>query len=192
MSVCGKLLRFDLVFLAGTEQVVQEGHVQLQHFDELDDAAIGDVEFAVEVEGPRIAVAAVFGDLAIVDVAGQFGRILVLFVLRLERADADAVLFAEDDAFDADFVDDLGPIAAVLLQPLGILIAAVGAEVAANFHLVRRRCPDPEFSCCSHLVAKLLGNQVQGSSCIGHQCTTSRRPRRASPTCRVHPRRVSE
>ena len=94
----GEFLRLDLVFLAGAEQVVEERHVELEHFDELDDAAVGDVEFAVEVEGPRIAVAAVLGDLAVVDVAGELGRILVLFVLGLEGADADAVLFAQDQA----------------------------------------------------------------------------------------------
>ena len=102
----GELLRLDAVLLARAEQVVQERHVELQHFDELDDAAVGDVEFAVEVERPRIAVAAVLGDLAVVDVAGQLGGVLVLFVLRLERADADAVLLAEDHALDADVLDD--------------------------------------------------------------------------------------
>ena len=51
--------------------------------------SVGDVEFAVEVERPRVAVAAVLGDLAVVDVAGQLGRVLVLFVFGLERADAD-------------------------------------------------------------------------------------------------------
>ena len=87
-----EFLRLDLVFLAGAQQVVQERHVQFQDFDELDDAAIGDVELAVKVERPRIAVGAVLGDLAIVDVAGQFRRVLVLLVLRLKRADADAIL----------------------------------------------------------------------------------------------------
>ena len=70
------------------------------------DAAVGDVELAVEVERPRVAVAAVLGDLAVVDVAGQLGRVLVLFVLGLERADADAVLLGEDQARDADVLDD--------------------------------------------------------------------------------------
>ena len=76
-------------------------HIELQHFDELDNAAVGDVEFAVEVERPRIAVAAVLGDLAVVDVAGELGGVLVLFVLRLERADADAVLLAQEHALHA-------------------------------------------------------------------------------------------
>ena len=90
-----ELLRLDLVLLRRAEQVVEERDVELQHFDELDDAAVGDVELAVEVERARIGVRAVLGDLAVVDVAGELGRVLVLLVLRLERADADAVLLAE-------------------------------------------------------------------------------------------------
>ena len=103
----GELLGLDLVFLAGAEQVVEEGDVELEDFDELDDAAVGDVELAVEVEGARIALGAVLGDLAIVDVAGQLGRVLVLLVLGLEGADADAVLLGEDQAADLDVLDDL-------------------------------------------------------------------------------------
>ncbi len=86
-----ELLRFDLVFLAGAEQIVKESDLELQDFDEFNDAAIGDVEFAVEIECARIGIRAVDGDLAIVDVAGQFGGILVLFVFRLEGADAVSV-----------------------------------------------------------------------------------------------------
>ena len=85
----GELLGLDLVFLAGAEQVVEEGDVELEDLDELDDAAVGDIELAVEIEGARVALGAVFGDLAIVDVAGQLGRVLVLLVLGLECADAD-------------------------------------------------------------------------------------------------------
>ncbi len=101
----GELLRLDLVFLRGAEQVVEEGHVELEHFDELDQAAVGDVQLAVEVEGPRIAVGAVLGDLAVVDVAGQLGRVLVLLVLGLEGADADAVLLGQDQAVDLDVLE---------------------------------------------------------------------------------------
>ncbi len=88
----GELLGFDLMFLAGTQEVVEEGDVELEDFDEFDDAAVGDVEFAVEVEGARVGFGAVFGDFAVVDVAGELGGVLVLFVLGLEGADADAVL----------------------------------------------------------------------------------------------------
>jgi hypothetical protein len=37
------------VLLRGAEQVVEERHVQLQDFDELDPAAVDDVQFAVKV-----------------------------------------------------------------------------------------------------------------------------------------------
>jgi hypothetical protein len=35
-------------------EVVEERDVQLEHLDELADAAVGDVELAVEVERPRV------------------------------------------------------------------------------------------------------------------------------------------
>ena len=105
----GELLGLDLVLLAGTEQVVEEGDVELEHLDELDHAAVGDVELAVEVEGPRVAVGAVLGDLAIVDVAGQLGRVLVLLVLGLEGADADAVLLGEDQPADPHVLERPAP-----------------------------------------------------------------------------------
>ena len=53
------------------------------------------------------------GDLAVVDVAGELGGILVLFVFRLEGADADAVLFGEHQAPDPDVLDHLRPVAFV-------------------------------------------------------------------------------
>jgi hypothetical protein len=84
-----ELLRLDLVLLRCAEQVVEERDVELQHFDELDDAAVGDVELAIEVERARVGVRAVLGDLPVVDVAGELGRVLVLLVLGLEGADAD-------------------------------------------------------------------------------------------------------
>ena len=115
----GELLRLDLVLLRRPEQVVEERHVELEHLDELDEAAVGDVQLAVEVERPRVAVGAVLGDLAVVDVAGQLGRVLVLLVLRLEGADADAVLLGQDQAVDLHLVaEHLQPVAVVLGQPL--------------------------------------------------------------------------
>ena len=109
----GELLGLDLVLLAGAQEVVEEGDVELEDLDEFDDAAVGDVELAVEVEGPGVALGAVLGDLAVVDVAGQLGGVLVLLVLGLERADADAVLLREDQAADPDVAEDLGPVAVV-------------------------------------------------------------------------------
>ena len=129
-----ELLRLDAMLLARAEQVVQERHVELEHFDELDDAAIGDVEFAVEIERPRIAVAAVFGDLAVVDVAGELGGVLVLFVLRLERADADAVLLAQEHALHAHVLHHAAPIAVVLLEPLVVHEPAERIELALDVH----------------------------------------------------------
>ena len=102
----GELLRLDLVLLAGTEEVVEEGDVELEDLDELDDAAVGDVELAVEVEGPGVALGPVLGDLPVVDVAGQLGGVLVLLVLGLERADPDAVLLREDQAAGPDVAED--------------------------------------------------------------------------------------
>ena len=105
----GELLGLDLVFLAGTQQVVEEGDVELEDLDELDDAAVGDIELAVEIEGAGVALGAVFRDLAIVDVAGQLGRVLVLLVLGLERADADAILLGEDQPAHADVLARRAP-----------------------------------------------------------------------------------
>jgi hypothetical protein len=74
----GELLRFDLVFLPGPGRAVEERAVELR---DLDEAAVGDVEFAVEVKGAGVALGAGLGDLAIIDVAGQLGRVLVLLIL---------------------------------------------------------------------------------------------------------------
>ena len=132
----GELLRLDLVFLRGAEQVVEEGHVELEHLDELDQAAVGDVQLAVEVEGARVAVGAVLGDLAVVDVAGQLGRVLVLLVLGLEGADADAVLLGQDQAVDLDLLEHAAPVAVVLGQALVVHLPAERAHVALDGDLV--------------------------------------------------------
>ena len=131
----GELLGFDLVFLAGSQEIVQEGDVELEDFDEFDDAAVGDVELAVEIEGAGIALRAVFRDLAIVDVARELGRVLVLLVLGLERADTDAILLGENQPAHADIVDDPAPISPVSLHPLVEHLAAERAEVSFDRHL---------------------------------------------------------
>ena len=125
-----ELLRLDLVLLRRAEEVVEERHVELQDLDELDDAAVRDVELAVEVEGARVRVGAVLGDLPVVDVAGELGRVLVLLVLGLEGADADAVLLGEDEPAHAHVVHHLLPVALVLGHQLLEDEAAGGAEVA--------------------------------------------------------------
>jgi hypothetical protein len=72
----------------------------------------------------RIGVGAELGDLAVVDVARQLGRVLVLLVLRLEGADADAVLLGEDQAPHADVLHHLGPVALVVTHELAEDLAA--------------------------------------------------------------------
>ncbi len=108
-----KFFRLDLVFLAGTQQVVQKRHVKLQDLDKLDNPPIGDIEFAVKIKRPRIAVASVDCDFSVVDVAGELGSVLVFFVFGLEGADANAVFFAQDDTSDADVLDHPSPVAIV-------------------------------------------------------------------------------
>ena len=49
-----EFFRFDVVFLRSAEQVIKEGDIQFQHFNEFDDSAVGDIEFAVEIEGTRV------------------------------------------------------------------------------------------------------------------------------------------
>jgi hypothetical protein len=132
----GELLRLDAVLLRGAEQVVEEGHVELEHLDELDDAAVGDVELAVEVEGARVRVRAVDRDLAIVDIARQLGGVLVFLVLGLERADADAVLLAEEQAAHADVLHHARPVAVVAAHQLAEVVAADRAEVADDADLL--------------------------------------------------------
>jgi hypothetical protein len=98
MSVCANFFGLILCSCEAPSRSYRNATSELQHLDELDDAAVGDVELAVEVERARIRVRAVLGDLAVVDVAGELGRVLVLLVLRLEGADADAVLLAQQQA----------------------------------------------------------------------------------------------
>ena len=143
MSVWANFLGLILCSWLAPEQVVEEGDVELEDLDEFDDAAVGDVELAVEVEGPGVALGAVLGDLAIVDVAGQLGGVLVLLVLGLERADADAILLGEDQPADADVVDDPRPVAAVALHPLVEHLAAERAEVPLDRRPGSRRGRDP-------------------------------------------------
>ena len=128
----GEFLRLDGVFLGGAEEVVEEGDVEFEDFDEFDDAAVGDVEFAVEVEGAGVGIGAIHGNFSVVDVAGEFGGVLVLFVLGLERADAAAVFFAEGEAADADVVHDAGPVAGVFEEEVVEGFAAEGADVAVE------------------------------------------------------------
>jgi len=121
------------VFLRRAQQIIKERHVELEDLDELDQAAVGDVQLAVEVEGARVGVGAVLGNLAIVQIAGQLGRVLVLLVLGLEGADADAVLLGQHHAIDLDLALEHGrDVAVVLQQPLGEDVTAERAQVALD------------------------------------------------------------
>jgi hypothetical protein len=53
-------------------------------------------------------------------------------VLGLERADADAVLFRDEQTAHADVFDDLGPVAFVALHQLGEDVAARRVELALD------------------------------------------------------------
>jgi len=81
-------------------------------------------------------VAAVLGDAAEVDLAGELRRVLVLLVLGLEGADADAVLLADEQPLDADVLDDLRPVTFVVLEQLVEDEAARGIELAADVRAV--------------------------------------------------------
>ena len=55
-------------------------------FDLLGESAVRDNWFATAGEKTQRAAGAVCGDLAVVNVAGQFGRVLILLILGLEGA----------------------------------------------------------------------------------------------------------
>ena len=104
------------MLLARGQEVVEERDIEFEHLDELDDAAVRDAELTVEVERARIAVGAEFRDAPIVDVTGQLRAVLVLLVLRLERADADAVLLGDHEALHHHVRKHLFEVALVALQ----------------------------------------------------------------------------
>ena len=101
----------DVLLLRQRQQVVEELLVALEHLDEFHQAAVRDVQLAVEAVGPRIALDAVLADRRQVDRAGQLGDVLRLRVGRREGADADSLLLREGDPLDLDVLDP----AAVLL-----------------------------------------------------------------------------
>ncbi len=94
----GKLLGFDDVLLGGTEQVVKKCHVQLEDLHKLDHTSVRHIELTIKVKGPGVRVGAIGGYLAVVDIACQFGRVLVLLIFGLERANTDAVLLRENES----------------------------------------------------------------------------------------------
>src|SRR5262245_2105732 len=132
----GELLRLDRVLLGRPEEVVEEGDVELQDLDELDDPAVGDVELPVEVEGARVGVGAVLGDPALVQVPRQLRRVLVLLVLRLEGPDPDPVLLRQDEPADPHVAEDPVEVPAVALHELAEVVAAGGAQLPLDLEAV--------------------------------------------------------
>ena len=123
----GEFLGLDLVFLRSAQQIIEEGHIELEHFDELHQTAIGNVQFTIEVKAARVAVGAVLGNLAIINVACKLGGILVLLVFGLKGADADAVLLGEHQAIDFELLQHAIPVAVVFRQPFVEHLPAEGA-----------------------------------------------------------------
>ena len=85
------------------QEVVEELRWSLSSSSPEKIPAIRVTERARVVERARVGLA-VDGDLRVVDVASQFGLVLVLLVLRFERLDALAVVLVGDQANDLDVV----------------------------------------------------------------------------------------
>ena len=81
----GELLGLDHVLLAGAEEVVEECHIELEHLDELDDPSVRNTKLPIKIEGSGIALTAQFSDTPVVDVPGEFRRILILLILFCSR-----------------------------------------------------------------------------------------------------------
>ena len=117
--------RLNVLLLAERQQAVEELLVDLQHLDEFHEAAVGDVQLAVEAVGARVALDADLADGREVNRAGQFGDVLRLGVTRREGADADALLLGKDDAVNEHVL--VAP-AVDMLQ----VVAALRAELALD------------------------------------------------------------
>ena len=116
---------FDILLLAQSEQDVEEFFVCFEHFHEFHHAAIGDIEFAIEAVGAWIALNADFADCREVDAADKFADILAFGIGWSEGAHANAIFFAEGDAFHRHILD----FAVVVVVDH---VAAMGAEVALD------------------------------------------------------------
>lgn len=108
----------------------------------------------------RVAFGAVFRDLAIVDVAGQLGGVLVLLVLGLKRADADAILLGKGHPPHPDIVHHARPIAGISFHPLIEHLATERAQVPfdRDLELVMTTAAVQDRR---HLGSMLLGDQME-------------------------------
>ena len=118
--------RGDDLLLGGGDHAVQVLGLVLEDLDELDHAAIADVERAVQLQDARIAfgVEIQLGDVLAAD---QHRRVLVVRIDRRHDADADAVALGKFRAVDRKLL----VLAAVLVLQS---VAADRAEIAFDVH----------------------------------------------------------
>jgi hypothetical protein len=131
----GELLGFDHMFLGSAEEVVEEGHIQFQDLDKFDEAAIGHVELPVEIEGPRVRIGPEDRDFPVVDVSGELGGILILFIFGLKGAHPDSILLGKNEAVNTDMIQHLFQIAGILLHESPKIKPAGRAKIAVDDHL---------------------------------------------------------
>ena len=124
------------MFLRRAEQVVEESDIQLQDFNEFNHSAISHIEFAVKIEGSRIRFAAVFSDLAIINVTGQLCTVLIFLVFWLERSNANSILFRQEESFDDNRLHHSGPVAVAFFQAFLKVESAERADVAVDLDAV--------------------------------------------------------
>src|SRR5262249_15133695 len=111
--------------------------IELEDFYEFHQTAIRDIQLAVEIKAARVAVSAVFGNLAIVDVAREFGGVLIFFILGLEGADSDTVLFRQDETIDLNFLEHAIPVAVIFRQSFVEHLAAEGTQITFDGDVMR-------------------------------------------------------
>ncbi len=97
----------DVLLLGEREEDIEKALVGLEHLDELNHAAVGDVELAVEAIRPRVGFRAEFADGGQIDAAHQLRDVLTLGIRRHEGADGRPILFRKEDALDRHAVDVL-------------------------------------------------------------------------------------
>jgi hypothetical protein len=123
--------RRDHLLLRGGDHGVEVLGLVLEDFDELDHAAIADVEGPVQIEHPRVALA-VEVELGDVLAADEDGGVLVVRIDRRDDADTHAIPLGELARDDREL---LVPGTELLLQPEAAHRAEVALDVDAE-HLL--------------------------------------------------------
>src|SRR5687767_7065886 len=88
-----KFLRLDLMLLARSKKIVQERHVEFEDFDKFNKPAVGDVKLSIKIKSARIGFTSEESDFSVIDIAGEFSRILIFFILRLKGRNPLPFLF---------------------------------------------------------------------------------------------------